>query len=81
MYVKVIVTLMLLTSKVYCEAELKNTPEVIPNGYIKRFLFACQIFCNYGFITSGKNVFFCHEEHPSCVKTMAFIIGKYICMN
>ena len=49
----------------------------IENGWITKCGINCQISCNYGFITSGRNVFNCEEGYPMCVKTMAFIIGKF----
>ena len=50
----------------------------IENGWIGcNFLF-CQINCDYGYITSGKYVFLKADPHPTCNKTMAFIIGKFI---
>ena len=57
----------------------------IENGWITKCGSNCHISCNYGFITSGKNVFNCEEgssvgsyPNPICVKTMAFIIGKLL---
>ena len=44
--------------------------------FIKWGLFGCQIVCDYGFISSGEHVFPCSNEHPTCVQTMAFIIGR-----
>ena len=68
---------MVLTSSPMLEAFFRPHlgGEPIENGYIKHSVIYCQIVCNYGFISSGKQVFLCIEEHPTCVKTMAFIIG------
>ena len=77
MYTKLIVISIVLTSSPMLEAFFRPhlVGEPIENGYIKHSVIYCQIVCNYGFISSGKQVFLCIEEHPTCVKTMAFIIG------
>ena len=60
----------------------------IENGWIEQCGEYCQIFCDYGYITSDKTVFHCgdmilpsyspDESYPECVRPMAFLIGKFI---
>ena len=78
MWLKLVALFLTLTwdarSEAGCSSNSKFWP--IKNGCIQELNNYCQIVCNYGFITSGNHVFHCEDDPPSCVKTMAFIIGK-----
>ena len=81
MNVNIIFTFLLMTWQACSESGLlhyvdKIEQEKVENGFIKWGLFGCQIVCDYGFISSGEHVFPCSNEHPTCVQTMAFIIGR-----
>ena len=54
--------------------------KAIDHGSIECNLLFCQINCDYGYITSGKYVYSWWKDDPppTCVKTMAFMIGKFL---
>ena len=71
----ILIELFVFSNCEWSEAFVIRTTE---NGWIKCNLSFCQINCDYGYITSGRLVFPKTDPDPTCNKTMAFIIGKFI---